>query len=281
MEAAMTQIVNVHQSDAWNGYEGEHWAAHHDRYNAINGGFNEALLDAAGIDGSSHVLDIGCGAGQTTRLAARRAGAGRALGVDLSAPMLERARATAVEEGVRNVTFEQGDVQVFAFGQGEFDAAISRFAVMFFADPVAAFTNVARALRPGGRLAFLSMPDLGGSDLGTVMAAAAPYLPSWGAAAGSHGSGPLSLSDPDHVRTVLSEAGFHDISVRRIEAQETWGSDAADAADFLTGWGPVRFHLAGADPAPLRAALTEAFRPFEREGAVRLDGSAWLVEADR
>ncbi|MBC9712489.1 methyltransferase domain-containing protein [Streptomyces sp. TRM66268-LWL] len=286
--AGTAEIVNVHQSEAWNGYEGEHWAAHHDRYNAINSGFNEALLDAAGIGTASRVLDIGCGAGQTTRLAARRAHEGTALGVDLSAPMLGRARAVAAEEGVGNVRFEQGDVQVFPFGEGTFDAAISRFAVMFFADPVAAFAHVARALRPGGRLAFVSMPDLGGTDLGTVMAAAAPHLPGWQAASapdsgepGAHGSGPLSLSDPGHVRSVLGAAGFRDISVRRIEAEEIWGSDAADAAEFFTGWGPVRFHLEGADPEPLRTALTAAFRRFERAGAVRLDGAAWLTEAVR
>ncbi|WP_199552485.1 class I SAM-dependent methyltransferase [Streptomyces sp. N35] len=277
----MAQIANVQQSEAWNGYEGEHWAAHHDRYNAINGGFNAALLDAAGIDEASRVLDLGCGAGQTTRLAARRAHAGRVLGVDLSAPMLARARATALDEGIGNVAFTQGDVQVFGFAEGEFDAAISRFAVMFFADPVAAFGNVARALRPGGRLAFLSMPDVTGSDLGTVLAAAREHLPAWHTTPDPERSGPMSLSDPDRVRTILGKAGFGDVSIRRIEAAETWGRDAVDAAEFFTGWGPVRHHLAGADPGPLRAALTDAFRRFERDGAVRLTGSALLVEAVR
>ncbi|WP_415950655.1 class I SAM-dependent methyltransferase [Streptomyces sp. KLOTTS4A1] len=277
----MTEIVNEQQSAAWNGYEGEHWAAHHDRYNAINGGYNEALLDAAGIAATSRVLDIGCGAGQTTRLAARRARDGHAHGVDLSAPMLARARGVALDEGIGNVSFEQGDVQVHDFQEGSFDAAVSRFAVMFFADPVAAFANIARALRPGGRLAFLSMQDVTRTDLGTVLAAVAEHLPAWHTTPAPDATGPLSLSDPDRVRALLAAAGFPEVTVRRVAAQEVWGRDAADAAEFLTGWGPVRHHLAGADPGPLRAALTEVFGRFERDGAVRLDGAAWLVAAVR
>ncbi|MEU5876651.1 methyltransferase domain-containing protein [Spirillospora sp. NPDC047279] len=273
------EIVNVGQAEAWNGYEGEHWADHHDRYNAINGGFNGALLDAAGVGERDRVLDIGCGAGQTTRLAARRAR--QAVGVDLSGPMLARARQAARAEGLGNVTFEQGDVQVFPFDEGVFDAAISRFAVMFFEDPVAAFANVARAVRPGGRLAFLSMSDPGGSDLGKVLAAVAGHLPVWHATPEPDRRGPLSLSDPGHVRAVLGDAGFRDVEVRRVEAEEVWGRDAEDAAEFFAGWGPVRHHLGGADPGPLRASLEDAFRPFERDGAVRLDGAAWLVTAVR
>src|SRR5688572_4625186 len=102
-------IVNTAQSEAWNGYEGEHWATHDDRYDAVNGGFNGFLLDA--IASRDRVLDIGCGNGQLTRLAAGKAQ--RATGVDLSGPMLATARARAAD--VPNVTFEQGDVQVYPF----------------------------------------------------------------------------------------------------------------------------------------------------------------------
>ncbi|MFC6933602.1 class I SAM-dependent methyltransferase [Actinomadura yumaensis] len=169
----MPQIVNTHQSEAWNGYEGRHWADHHDRYDQVNGGFNAALLDAAALTAEDRVLDLGCGNGQVTRLAARRARA--ATGIDLSGPMLDRARALAAEEGVANVTFERGDAQVHPLPEST--AAISRFGVMFFADPVAAFANVARALVPGGRLAFLCMTALEGTELGSVLAAMGEHLP--------------------------------------------------------------------------------------------------------
>ena len=165
-------IANTEQAEAWNKDEGLHWAAHQDRYDALNFEFTECLLDAAAIADTDAVLDIGCGNGQTTRLAARHASNGRAIGFDLSAPMLERAAATAAEEGVANTIFEQGDAQVHPFGPGTFDVAISRFGVMFFNDPVVAFTNIRVALRSDGRLAFLCWQDLTSNEW--LMTTAAP-----------------------------------------------------------------------------------------------------------
>ncbi|MFD0467291.1 class I SAM-dependent methyltransferase [Nonomuraea thailandensis] len=256
---------------------GRHWADNHDRYDATNSGFNEALLEAARIGEHDRVLDLGCGNGQITRLAAR--GAQHAVGVDLSKPMLERARTVATAEGVPNVTFEWGDVQVHPFEPGSFDVAVSRFAVMFFGDPVAAFGNVARALRPGGRLAFVTLKDPGGTDLGAVLAAIGGLLPGRRPASTPDRSGPLSLADPDRIREVLTGAGFGDITVTPVEAMAEMGRNASDAAEFLSGWGPVRHHLAGAGPAPVRAALEAAFRDFEDGDAVRVRTTAWLVRA--
>ncbi|TYB58346.1 methyltransferase domain-containing protein [Nonomuraea sp. PA05] len=275
----MESIVNTGQAEAWNGYEGRHWADHHDRYDATNSGFNQPLLDAAGIGERDRVLDLGCGNGQITRLAARHAQ--HAVGVDLSGPMLARARTTAAAQGVTNVTFEQGDVQVHPFPESSFDVAVSRFAVMFFSDPVAAFANVARALRPGGRLAFVSMQDPHGTDLGKVLAAIAGLLPGWRSASTPDRSGPLSLADPDRIREVLTRAGFGHITVTHTEAVAEMGRNASDAAEFFSGWGPIHFHLGGADPAPVRTALEAAFRDFEDGTAVRLRNTAWLVRAER
>ncbi|HEX5405229.1 MAG TPA: methyltransferase domain-containing protein [Pseudonocardiaceae bacterium] len=277
----MTSIVNTEQAQAWNGYEGQHWATHYDRYDAVNSGFNEALLDAADISERARVLDLGCGNGQLTRAAARRARLGRVTGVDLSEPMLARARDRAGTEQVPNVSFQRGDVQVHPFQDGSFDVALSRFGVMFFADPVAAFANVGRALRPGGRLAFLCMTELSGTDLGTVLGAMAPFLPR---PTGQDGTGPTSFADPASTRSVLSDAGFRDIACARVEADQIWGRDVADAAEFVSGWGPVKFHLdqvAPDDAACAMDALTAALRPFAQPGAVRLRGTAWLVTALR
>src|SRR5688500_3752262 len=112
---------------------------------------NERLRQSYGIRPGDRVLDIGCGAGQTTRDAARLAVAGSVLGVDASAPMIERARRLTEAAGLRNVEFEQADAQSHQFPDERFDVAISRFGTMFFADPVAAFSNIARAMRPNGR----------------------------------------------------------------------------------------------------------------------------------
>ena len=117
--------------------------------------FRERLRAATGIAPGDHVLDIGCGAGQSTRDAARAAAPGHVLGVDVSAPMLERARRLTIAEQLDNVTYEYGDAQVHPFAPGHYDVAISRFGTMFFADPRAAFSNIARALRASGRLVLL------------------------------------------------------------------------------------------------------------------------------
>lgn len=274
-------VVNEHQSEAWNGYEGRHWAGHQARYDAVNSGFNEALLAAVGS--GDRVLDVGCGTGQLTRLAARRSGGGNALGIDLSAPMLDRARASAAEEGVANVEFVRGDAQVHPFPAGVIDVALSRFGVMFFADPVAAFGNIGRALRPGGRLAFVCMDDVRRADLGRVLAALAAHLPP----SGSDGTGtaePLSLADPTVVRRVLTAAGFVGVDCAPVEADGLWGRDAGDAGAFLAAWGPIRHQLDRVDAATAdraQAALVEALRPYQRAGAVRLRGTAWLVTARR
>ncbi|RSN54189.1 SAM-dependent methyltransferase [Amycolatopsis sp. WAC 04182] len=275
----MPGIVNTAQAEAWNGYEGRHWAEHDERYDAVNSGFNEFLFDAAGIGERDRVLDIGCGNGQVTRLAAVRAPLGGATGIDLSEPMLATARARAEAEDVANVVFEQGDVQVFPFGDGVFDVVLSRFAVTFFADPVAAFANVHRAMRPGGKLAFLCMTALAGTDLGAVFGALAPFLPT---PTGEDGTGPTAFADPARVRSVLTAAGFAEVACDRVEADQVWGSDVSDAAGFIGDWGPVKYHLdlAGAEAAKAaREALSAALRPFEGPGGVRLRGAAWLVRA--
>ncbi|MBM7784245.1 class I SAM-dependent methyltransferase [Tenggerimyces flavus] len=276
----MGSIVNTEQAEAWNGYEGEHWAAHYDRYDLVNGGYNARLLDAAGIGTADRVLDLGCGNGQLTRDAARRASTGRATGIDLSEPMLTRARERAEEEGVANVDFVQADAQVHAFEDASFDAALSRFGVMFFADPVAAFANVRRALRSGGQLAFACLPPFAGTDLGTVFGALSPYLPQQ--PTGADGTGPTSFADPERTRAVLTDAGFVDFGCERVETDQLWGQDVPDAAEFMLGWGPVKFNLGRVRPEQAEAAsaaLTKALEPFARPDAVVLRGAAWLVTA--
>ncbi len=278
-----TGTANAEQAQAWNGYEGEHWARNQDRWDAVNAGLNDPLLAAAAIGGQDRVLDIGCGAGQTTRLAARRASGGHALGLDLSAPMLERARLSALQEGLGNVSFAQGDAQVHALGQGAFDVAISRYGVLFFADPVAAFANIGRALRPGGRAAFVCGAYAEDNEWLRAFAGLGDLLPIGGFGKPG-GPGMFSLADVDGTRGLLSAAGFAEIGATRVEAYGTWGRDAADAAGFLLDSGPGR-HLMGQVPPRTRERarhrLTEILRPYERDGAVRLLSAALLVTAVR
>ncbi|MDI3403640.1 class I SAM-dependent methyltransferase [Streptomyces cavernicola] len=278
----MRDVVNTEQEQSWNGPEGAYWADNQDRWDAVNSGFNQPLLDAAGFGPAGRVLDIGCGAGQTSRLAARRAGSGgRVLGIDLSAPMLDRARSSAAREGLDNVTFERADAQVHPFSPGAFDAAISRYGVMFFADPVAAFANIGGALRSGGRLAFVCPAEPEGNGWLAAMLTLREYLP-----IGDFGQpgrpGMFAFSEPDRVRAVLSEAGFTDVDTEHVEASGIWGRDAEDAADFLLATGPGR-QLTGQVSAETagraRAALIEHLTAYEERDGVSLPSTAWLVTA--
>ncbi|MFJ7990117.1 class I SAM-dependent methyltransferase [Streptomyces sp. NPDC096351] len=287
MEEAVTTLANTEQDQAWNVPEGAHWARHQDRWNAVNDGFNTPLLDAARITGDHRILDVGCGAGRTTRLAALRAPHGHALGLDLSGPMLAQARARAAHDGIHNVAFTRGDAQTHSFErstQGPFDAAISRYGTMFFTDPEAAFTNIGRALRTGGRLALVCPADPERNDWVTAMTSLRGILP-----VGDFGRpglpGMFSLAAPDRVRTVLAAAGFTSIAIEESRAYGTWGVDAVDAAEFLLATGPGRHLMDDVDePARVRAraALTDHLRAHETDdGTVRLVSTAWLVTAER
>ncbi|GAA1911592.1 methyltransferase domain-containing protein [Streptomyces durmitorensis] len=280
----MPDIINTEQEQAWNGPEGAHWARNQDRWNAVNEGFNDPLLDAAGITGDHRTLDLGCGTGQTTRLAALRAPQGRALGLDLSGPMLAEARARAEREGITNASFTQGDAQTHRFEAGAFDSAISRYGVMFFADPVAAFGNIGRTLRPGGRLAFVCPADATLNDWVAAMAALRDFLP-----VGDFGQpglpGMFSLAATDRIREVLTAAGFTGITINQTQAYGAWGDGAEDAAEFLLGTGPGRHLMEQADATArvlARRALTDHLRGHEAaDGMVRLRSTSWLVTADR
>ncbi|MGW7411821.1 class I SAM-dependent methyltransferase [Streptomyces sp. NPDC054863] len=279
----MDRLVNTAQAEAWNGYEGEQWARSQDRWDAVNDGFNQPLLDAAALSDTDSVLDIGCGAGRTTRLAARRARRGKAVGLDLSGPMLGKARESALREGVENVSFVQGDAQVHAFDAEGFDAVISRYGMTFFTDPVAAFTNLHRALRPGGRLAFICAAEAEANEWLQALASLKGILP-LGGFGKSGGPGMFSLTDPDRIRTLLAAGGFAGFDVQHIEVPGKWGTDAADAAAFLLDSGPGRHLLDQVTPhqqAQARQALTTALRRHETDGAVWLRSSSWLVTAVR
>lgn len=272
---------NSDQAQAWNGYEGAYWARHQDRWDAVNDGFNQPLLDAAAIGPRDRILDIGCGAGRTTRLAARRAPQGAAVGLDLSAPMLDRARASAAREKVDNVLFTQGDAQVHPFTPGGFDTALSRYGVMFFADPRAAFANIGHALRPGGRLAFVCAAQPEGNDWLRALAALRGILP-----VGDFGApgapGMFSLAAPGHAAGILEACGFEDAGAERVEAYGDWGRDAEDAAAFLLDSGPGRHLLdqvGDAEGDRARETLADTLRPYETDGSVRLVSSSWLVTA--
>ncbi|GIG86843.1 class I SAM-dependent methyltransferase [Plantactinospora endophytica] len=277
----MQAIVNTQQSEAWNGHEGQHWAEQADRYDTMAEGINGPLFAAAGIGERDRVLDVGCGTGYLTRQAARLAARGTVLGVDLSAPMLARARAAAADERVANIAFEQGDAQVYPFTASGYDVVISRGGVMFFDDHVAAFANLGRALRSGGRLAFAGPQPTGSTgDHARAFAALGPLMR--GPSPAARGMG--SLTDPDRIHEILGAAGFVDVSIVPVEVPVVWGRDASDAVEFYFATGPVRHNLADVAPATVeevRNDVRAALRGYETPGGVLLRGGIWLVTATR
>ncbi|HXY91009.1 MAG TPA: methyltransferase domain-containing protein, partial [Acidimicrobiia bacterium] len=147
---------NADAARAWDGEDGAHWVEHADRYDRSLARYDERFMAAARIGAGTRVLDVGCGNGQNTRAAARLAVGGEAVGIDLSSALIENARRLAAAEALTNATFVQGDAQIYPFDAASFDVVISRTGAMFFGDPVAAFANLRRALRPGGTLVLLT-----------------------------------------------------------------------------------------------------------------------------
>ena len=280
----MDHVVNTDQADYWNAAEARHWIEHDERYDRMLRPFTDHLLEAAGIRCGDTVLDIGCGCGHTTRAAARRANPGDVLGVDLSGPMLERARQVARNAGVDNVRFEQADAQMHAFAGQAFDAAISRFGVMFFDDPMAAFSNLGSALRGAGRITFVCWRTLLENEFIAVPAGAALQhvpLPDLG---DPSAPGPFSLADADRIRTVLGDGGFSDIQIDPLREPLWLGADADDAIGFIRGTSFAREVLDAAPPDAAARALDAArvaLQPFESDDGVILGSSAWLVCANR
>jgi SAM-dependent methyltransferase len=276
-------IVNVQQSDAWNGNEGLAWAAHQDRHDTALRRFNAALADAAAITDAEHVLDVGCGCGQSTRDAARAAVGGSALGVDLSLPMLARARERAAEEQLTNVSFVQADAQVHEFDRGAYDVVISRFGAMFFDDPVAAFGNIGTALHPDARLALVAWMPLDENEwLSLIREALAMGRALPAPQVGS--PGPFGLADTGSVRTMLEAAGYAGVAFDEFRSTIEVGADPDDAFAFVSELPPVVGMVEELDDADtaqafdrLRAALAE----HATSDGVQLGAAAWMVSARR
>ena len=244
---------------------------------------NRLLHQACGIQSSDHVLDIGCGTGQTTREAARAAQGGSAFGIDVSASAIERARTMARDAAVDNVTFTCADAQVHPFPRDHFDVAISRFGTMFFDDPAAAFANVSGALRPAGRLVMMVWQPAERNEWDVAISQALGEAQG-SAASADAGSGAFSLADPPVVKNLLKSARFVNITFADIREPVHYGPDVAAALDWVTGFTSVsealtRFDSAASEDA--RGRLREMLASHLSENGVWFNSRAWIVTAER
>ncbi|RIV77668.1 class I SAM-dependent methyltransferase [Burkholderia pseudomallei] len=278
---------NAYQVDDWNGQSGERWVANQVRLDAMVAVFGQAAIEAAAPATGERVLDVGCGAGASSLALAACVGAGgQVLGVDISEPPISRARALAPPD--TPVLFQVADASSAELPEGAFDILFSRFGVMFFDDPSAAFAHMRRALRPGGRVAFVCWRSAAENDwvrlpMGALKGILAPSAPP-----DPEAPGPFSFGDRGRVSRILTAAGFADIAIAPFNASVPFGEggtrDAAidDAVKMTLEVGPLSRALAD-QPDDIRArasaAVRAAFAGLPGERSVMIDGAAWIVMA--
>jgi SAM-dependent methyltransferase len=241
--------------------------------------YHQRLSAALEVGPDDRVLDIGCGTGQTTREAAKLAVQGRALGVDISAPMLARARELSAAENLHNVRYEQADAQVHPFPTKEFTLGVSRFGTMFFADPVEAFGNIGRALEPGARLVQLVWQDRGRQEW---VAAIHQALTDGGPPPAPAAAVAFSLADPATVDGVLTTAGFTGISVTDVSEPVYYGPDPDAAVQAVLELRMGRDPLERLDDAETQRALDRlrsVMVAHNSTDGVWFDSRAWLITA--
>jgi SAM-dependent methyltransferase len=278
-----SDIANIEQANWWDADEGEYWTQHEERYHRSTARHYRHLVEAAAIHPGERVLDIGCGCGQSTRDAARAAAPGAVLGVDLSRAMLERARQRTREEQLANVTFEHADAQIYRFAPASFDAVISRFGSMFFVDRDAAFRNIARAMKPGGRLALLTWQRP--QDNEWLQAIRAAFAVGRDLPAEPIGvPGPFGLAEEDDVRGMLAPAGFEDVRMAPVREPMDFGGSAGEAFEFLRGMGMYRGlskDVGDADKQRMLDNLRVVLEERETPEGVLMDSAAWVITARR
>ncbi|MDK1385699.1 class I SAM-dependent methyltransferase [Sinorhizobium sp. 8-89] len=250
-----------------------------DFYDAELSRHNRHLRAAASVGMRDRVLDVGCGAGQTTREAACVAVEGEVIGVDTSAEMLKIAQQRCKDAGLRNVVFELGDAQHHNFPAARFDLCISRFGVMFFADPAAAFANIARAMRSGARLAWMVWQSQERNEWsGAIRQALAP-----GRAILEDAGKAFSLGDPAIATELLSTAGFASIDFVEIQEPVFYGPNVDAAFDALTDLYLVKDALARTDEPPdqPQQRLRDLLDSHMTAEGVFFDSRAWIISAVR
>lgn len=283
----MPADANADQTAFWNTVGGPTWVAREADLDRLHRPVTELLLAAVAPRAGDAVLDIGCGSGATCLAFARAVGpSGHVLGVDVSAPLLARAEARRREAGAGQLAFLAADAQTAALPAARFDAAISRFGVMFFADPVAAFRNIATALRPGGRVAFAAWSGAGRNPwFSRTLAVAASRLgPLPSPAPGA--PGPTAFADPDRVTGLLAAAGLADAAAqtRAIELHHPGGVAAIAGLAAEVGPAPRAVRERGGTPedlAAIVAGVAEAFAVYATPDGIRIPAEIHLFSARR
>jgi SAM-dependent methyltransferase len=270
------------QAELWNGPAGQAWIAAQDVLDRMYRRFEDLLVAEVAGHRDARVLDVGCGTGSTTIAIARAQGAsGACVGIDLSAPMIDVARASAARAGSR-ATFVCASAQTYAFEPASFDRMLSRFGVMFFDDPVAAFAVLRRAARPGAEARFVAWRRPEENDFMTAAErAAAPFLPDLPARR-TDAPGQFALAEPRRVERLFTEAGWRDVDLQPLDVPCTFPE--SHLVDYLGRLGPVGRQLHQLDDETRTRALRTmraAFEPFVHGTEVTFTAACWMIGARR
>jgi ubiquinone/menaquinone biosynthesis C-methylase UbiE len=273
--------ANAQQIEYWNTVSGPKWVALTDQIDAQIAPIGLEVMREAAPSSGEAVLDIGCGCGLTTLELARRAGpTGRVVGIDISRPMLADAERRAAGHEGAPIRFVAGDAQTWAFEAATFDLVFSRFGVMFFDDPDAAFTNLRRALRSSGKLAFVAWRSPAENPFMTTAKRAAEPLLSNMPTPDPNAPGQFAFADGERVRQILERSGWSRIDIRPLDVEGHVSEQ--DLLAYVTKLGPVGVALRDVDEAT-RARVSEvvraAFEPYVQNGSARFMMACWLVTA--
>jgi SAM-dependent methyltransferase len=274
--------ANAAQIDYWNDVAGDTWAALQDKLDRMIGPLGERAIEALAPQLGERIVDIGCGCGQTTQALAARVGpTGQVLGIDISRPMLAVARRRIEAQGLTQASFTEADAQTCAFEPGARDAAFSRFGVMFFEDPKAAFANIRRGLKSGGRLAFICWrPFFEQAWMATPIAAALPLLPEPPVPPPPDAPGPFGLSDAGRTRDILSTAGFSDIEVAPHD-QLIGAPNLEEAVELAMRVGPLGTIIRESPSLGDKVvdAVRRSLEPHAKAEGVLMPSGTWIVTA--
>lgn len=282
MNQLASEVTNSKQREEWNNATGRRWLDRHEAVDRQIAPFGLRAMEHADIRPGQRVLDVGCGCGETTLELARRISAsGFVTGIDISRLLIEAARQLADGSNVSNVRFEMADAQTFPFPPQSFDLVFSRFGIMFFDDPEAAFSNFRKALRPSGRLSFVCWPAPKENQFMTIPVAAASRHITLPPPGDPEAPGAVAFADPERVKRIMSRAGFGEIRTDRV-IEKVGGDTLDESARMLLELGPLSSVLDDVDEKTRRAIFEDirsALSGIESSNGTRLDATAWLVTA--
>jgi SAM-dependent methyltransferase len=270
----------VLNAEYWNGEGGQTWVANIDKTEALLEPLSAVLIERAAARPGEAVLDVGCGGGRTTIELARAVGPdGLAVGLDISTPILEVARTRG--SSLSQLDFQLGDASSMELGNARFDLIASRFGVMFFEEPVAAFENLERALKPTGRVVFMCWQSPEKNPWMSEPGAAAAEIVPPEAPPDPEAPGPFAFGNADRVHGILEQADFDNIEIEAVEQQMSW-PDVDTAVDYITQMGPAGKLMRESDQetgARIHAAVRAVLARHAGPGGVSMPCATWIVKA--